>query len=161
MPVPLAPIGDAFQPSTEPFVNRLHMHGELSLTTVGAYMREAEEVEGVGLFLTLLLCLPFRKTPERNQPRLLRVQGQAEFGEPLRQDLQHLFRILPVLKTQDGVIGVSDLVRFPLQPGLHRFLEPFVQDLVQVDIGQKRADWLALAGSCLAHDQLAAVDGPP
>ena len=89
------------------------------------------------------------------------MQGQAEFGEPLRQDLQHLFRILPVLKTQDGVIGVSDLVRFPLQPGLHGFLEPFIQDLVQVDIGQKRADWLALAGSCLAHDQLAAVDGPP
>ena len=87
------------------------------------------------------------------------MQSQAEFGEPLRQDLKHLFRILPVLKTQDGIVGVSDLVRFPLQPGLHRFLEPFVQDLVQVDIGQKRADWLALAGSCLAHDQLAAVDG--
>jgi hypothetical protein len=78
-----------------------------------------------GFFLAPPRRLPFRETPERNQPRLFRVQGQTEFGEPLRQNLQHLFRILPVLKTQDGVINVSDLVRFPFQPGLHRFLEPF------------------------------------
>ena len=87
------------------------------------------------------------------------MQGQAELGEPLRQNLQHLFRILPVLKTQYGVVGISDLVRFPFQPGLHRFPEPFVQDLVQVNISQKRTDWLALAGSYFAHDQFAVVDG--
>src|SRR5215469_12985519 len=83
MPVLFAPGGDAFQPSAEPLVNRLHMHGELPLPAAGAYVREAEKVEGVGLFLAPLLRLPLCKSPKRHQPCLLRVQGQTEFGEPI------------------------------------------------------------------------------
>ena len=36
MPVLFAPVGDGFQSSVEPFVNRLHAHGELSLPAAGA-----------------------------------------------------------------------------------------------------------------------------
>ena len=52
-------------------------------------------------------------TPEFNQPRLLRVQCQTVLLEPLRQDTQHLFRVLLVLEAQDGIIGKTDLVGFP------------------------------------------------
>ena len=46
-------------------------------------MSEPEEVEGFGSF-PLLLRVPRCTSPEFNQPRLLRVQGQTEFGEILR-----------------------------------------------------------------------------
>jgi hypothetical protein len=63
------------------------------------------------------------------------VQRQAVFGKPLRQDVHHLFRVLPVLEAQNGIIGETDLVGFPIHPGLHLFLEPFVEDVVQVNVG--------------------------
>jgi hypothetical protein len=37
-----------------------------------------------------------------------------------------------VLEAQDGIVGETDLVSFPLQPGLDHFLEPFVEYVVQV-----------------------------
>ena len=58
------------------------MHRELSLSTAGAYIRKSQEVEGRGFFPSLLRLLG-GMTPELNQPRLLRVQCQTVFPEPL------------------------------------------------------------------------------
>jgi len=63
-----------------------------------------------------------------------------------------------VLKTQDGVVGIPDLVRFPLQAGLHHVLEPFVEHIVQEGIGKQRTDRLPLPGSCFAHEEFAVLD---
>jgi hypothetical protein len=37
-----------------------------------------------------------------------------------------------VFEAQDGIIGKADLMRFPLEPGLHLIFEPSVEDVVQV-----------------------------
>ncbi len=65
---------------------RLHVHCELPLPAAGAYMHEAEEIEGFG-FLPLLPRVSCCISPEFDQPRLLRVQSQTVFLEPSRQDL--------------------------------------------------------------------------
>jgi hypothetical protein len=48
-------------------------------------------------------------------------------GKPLGQYVPHLFRVLSVLEAQYGIVGKTDLVRFPLQAGFNYFLEPFVE----------------------------------
>src|ERR1039457_7592955 len=84
-------------------------------------MSEPEEVEGFGSF-PLLLRVPRCTSPEFNQPRLLRVQGQTVLLKPLRHDPHHFFRVLPVLEPQDGIISKTYSVSFPFQTGLHHFL---------------------------------------
>jgi hypothetical protein len=119
----LAPSGDGGQAPTEPFAHRPHVDGELPSSAACADVREPEEIEGAGLVplpLRVSPCVP----PKFHQPRLLRVQRQAVFGKPLRQDVHHLFSVLPVLEAQNGIIGESDLVSFPFQSGLHHFLKP-------------------------------------
>src|ERR1017187_3206121 len=83
MPGLFAPVGDGVQPSAKPFGQGLDMHCELSLSAAGAKVLEAQEVEGLRL-LPLFPRVPCCMAPELNQPRLLRVQSQAVFLEPLR-----------------------------------------------------------------------------
>jgi len=40
-----------------------------------------------------------------------------------------------VLEAQGGIVGKTHLVSFPFEPGLYHFLEPFVEYVVQVDVG--------------------------
>ena len=82
VPVLFAPVVDRLYPSAETFGERLHVHCELAVSATGADVREAEEVEGLR-FLSLLPRIPCCITSEFNQPRLLRVQGQAVFFKPL------------------------------------------------------------------------------
>jgi hypothetical protein len=46
VPVLFAPVGDRFQPSSEPFRYRLDMYCELSPPAAGADIGQAEEIEG-------------------------------------------------------------------------------------------------------------------
>ena len=113
-------------------------------------MRETEEVEGARLLPLPLRMSPLRPVqipPASPSP----AQRQAVLGKPLRQDVHHLFRVLSVLEAQNGIIGESDLVRVPFQPGIHHFLVPFVKDVVQVDVGQEWTDRLPLSRTCFAH----------
>src|SRR5271157_783516 len=133
------------------------MHGESSLPATGAEVLESKEIEALGLF-PLLLRIPRCMAPEFNQPCLLRVQGQTVLLEPLRKDPHHLFRVLPVLETQDGIISKTNLVSFPFQSGLHHVLEPHIECVMQVDVGQERTDRLPLSRPCFAHEQFAVFD---
>src|SRR6201987_940150 len=151
VPVLFAPVVDRLYPSAETFGERLHVHCELAMSATGADVREAEESEGLR-FLALSPRIPCCIAPEFNQPGLLRVQGQAVLFKTLGQYLQHSFRILLVLKTQDGIIGETNLVSFPFQPGLPHALEPFIEPVMQVDVGQKRTDWLPLSRPCFAFE---------
>jgi hypothetical protein len=81
VPMLFTPVGYRFQPPAEPFGQRLHVHGELTLSAAGAKVLEAEEIETFGL-LPLLLRVPHCSAPECNQPRLLRVQGQTVLLKP-------------------------------------------------------------------------------
>src|SRR5208283_2041703 len=66
--------------------------------------------------------------------------------------------VLLVLEAQYGIIVESDLVRLPPQSGLHFVLEPFVKNVVQVDVSQERADRLPLSRTCFTHEQPAFFD---
>ena len=75
---------------------------------------------------------------ERDQPGLLRMEGQAVLPESLREHVQDPSRVAFHLEDQDRVVGVTDQGRPPLQAGFDRPLEPCVQDLVEVGVGQER-----------------------
>jgi len=58
-----------------------------------------------------------------------------------------------VLKAQDGIVGIPNLVSFPLQARRHHLLEPLIECVVLVDVGQERADRLPLSCPCFAYEQ--------
>jgi len=67
-----APLPYGLQPSTQSLGYCLPVPCELPLSAAGAYVCEAQEVEGCR-FLSLLPCILGCKSPELHQPRLLRV----------------------------------------------------------------------------------------
>jgi hypothetical protein len=82
VPVLFAPFPDGLQSSTKPLGNCLHVHCELPLSAAGAYVHKTQEIEGCR-FLSPHPCALGCISPEFNQPRLLRVQSQAVFPEPV------------------------------------------------------------------------------
>src|SRR5262252_3654116 len=46
----------------------------------------------------------------------------------------------------------------PLKPGLHHLLEPFVEHVVQVDVGQERTNRLPLPSPLVTHEKLSLID---
>src|SRR5262252_5703312 len=133
------------------------MQRELPSSAACAYVRETKRAEGAG-FLPPPLRTFLGVASKFHEPCLLRVKRQTVFCEPLRYDVLHLFRILPVVKAQDGIISQSNLVRFAPEPGLHHFLEPLVEYVVQVDVGKERTNRLSLPCPCFAHKKPAFVD---
>src|SRR5579864_305302 len=83
MSVPLAPVGDCFQPPAESLADRLHLNCELPCPAACADVREAEEVE-CGRCLSPPPRTPFGKPPKFDQPCLLRVQCQTVLCKPFR-----------------------------------------------------------------------------
>src|ERR1700732_688907 len=81
VPVLLAPFGDRLQSPTEPFTDRLHVHGKLPLSAAGAHVGKSEKIEGLG-FLSLFLRVPRRISP-KFQPSLLRMKGQTKPAKSL------------------------------------------------------------------------------
>src|SRR3989442_14483996 len=81
------------------------------------------------------LPIVFRLSPERDPPGLLRMQFQAELPQPFPQLLQESFRIRPLLKPHDEIVGIADdhyiASRHLLSPCLH----PLVERVMQLDIG--------------------------
>jgi hypothetical protein len=69
------------------------------------------------------------------------MKRQTVLRKPLRQYFAYSLRILFELEAQQPIIGIADRERFPSQARLHLFLEPHVQHMVQVDVGQQRADY--------------------
>src|SRR6267143_805376 len=79
-------------------------------------------------------------------------------GKPLVEDLQHFLRILPILKTENELIGKSNLVSFAFQPRLHHVPEPLIQYVMKVDVRQQGANHLPLSGSLLGQQEPAVIN---
>ena len=99
-------------------------------------MGEPQEVERAGTPLARARGSPRSEPLERDQPGLLRMEGQAVLPKSLGEDFQDPSRVAFQLEGQDRVVRVSDQVRPPFQAGLDRLLEPREQDLVEVVVGQ-------------------------
>jgi hypothetical protein len=65
------------------------------------------------------------------------MEGQSVPCEPLGKHLQDLLGVLPILKAQRGVIGVSDFKRLAAEARLHVALEPFVEHEVKIHVGEQ------------------------
>src|SRR6266702_4156192 len=81
--MPLAPVGDRFEPSPQALLHRAHVHRELTMPASGTPVRKPQEVEGGGLGLQPLRLM-MGMTPKFNQARLLRMKRQPVLREPLR-----------------------------------------------------------------------------
>src|SRR5262245_50813985 len=96
---------------------------ELALSRLCARVREAEKVERAGFFPLPVPPVAIRLATERNQPRLLRVQYQSEFRQPLAQFALEPLGIFSPLESYDEVIGIAhghnETLRFPPPPSLH------------------------------------------
>src|SRR5438552_1425191 len=158
MPVLLAPCGDRRETPPEPLAHRSHMHGELPSPAACANVRQPEEVEGAGFLLSLLLRASLRVTPKSHVPRLVRLKHQTVFCESLRYDILHLLCVFPVVEAEYGVIGETNLVSFTPESRLHHLLEPFVEQVVQVDVGQERTNRLSLPRPLVTREKLSLVD---
>src|SRR5579884_6229 len=76
--------------------------------------------------------------PELDQPRLLDLQFQPEFREPLAQLGEEPLRACTMLEAHDEVVRVAhdDHVAACLPPPPS--LDPLVEDVVQVHVGEQR-----------------------
>ena len=77
-----APIGDSLEAAPQALLHRLDVDRELPLPAPRAFMREAEEVEGVG-FGPLQFRLRKRGAPEFHQACLFWMERQPVLRKPL------------------------------------------------------------------------------
>src|SRR4030095_3037601 len=103
-------------------------------------MCEPQKTEGCRLRPSGFLGLVQGSPPELHQPSLIRMQRQSVLLKSLCQHIEHSLGILPILKTENEIVGKTDLVGFAFQPGLHDGLEPLVKDVMKVDVGEQGTD---------------------
>ena len=77
---------------------------------------------------------------EPHQARLLRVDRQAVLAHSLGQHLQDPSGVIFSGYPDHEVVRVANQEGFSFQTRAHFFLEPFIQHVMQDDIGQERAD---------------------
>jgi hypothetical protein len=85
------------------------------------------------------------------------MNGQAVLGKPLRQHFHQPPRVRLQLAADHEVVGKPDQKRTTLQSRLDFPHKPFVQHVVQVDVGQQRGDHPSLRRALLRVQQLASV----
>jgi hypothetical protein len=124
MPMRFAPGRHSLEAAPESLAHRSNMYRKLPMPAAFAEMRESKKVESG----RLPPSRPFRfrqsLPPERNQSSLIRMERQSVPCKSLSQHIQHPLRIFPILKAQNEIIAITNLVGLALQTGLHRLLEP-------------------------------------
>src|SRR5262249_51049328 len=142
-----APLRHRRQRPAEPAPGRLALHRPVPLEGPAPVVGEPQEIERAGALVTGARWGSRWSPLERDQPGLFRMEGQAVLPKALGQDVQDPSRIAFPLEDQDRVIRVADQVGPPVQAGLDRLLEPRVEDLMEVGVGQEGADHPALGAA--------------
>ena len=79
------------------------------------------------------------ETTEAHSPAFLRMDFQRVAIEAVFQCPLNALRVPLVLHDADKVVGVTHEFAEPFHMDLHRFLEPLIQHIVQVDVRENRA----------------------
>src|SRR6266446_1620242 len=88
----------------QPLLRRLAPHDECSIfPALPTIMREAQKREGFRLSLSPLLSALSGEPPKLDQPRLLRVQFQAELRQALPEFFQKSLRLCSALEAHHQV----------------------------------------------------------
>jgi hypothetical protein len=127
MPMASTPVVDGLLGPSQARPPRLAPHPPVTLTGTCPIKREPQKVKGGWTFATLLRLW---RMPEGQQPRFVRVEGQAEAPQPLAKYRHHSPCIVLALETHEEVITIADQRRFPLKPWLHLGLQPQVEHIV-------------------------------
>ena len=100
-------------------------------------MSEAQHVEGLARHRS--------GTPTRpaalHQSRFLRVEGQAVFPDTLREHRQDPPRVVLVFEAQHRIVGIAHQEGAPPQARADTLVKPGVQDFVEEDVREQRADY--------------------
>src|SRR5215469_550958 len=127
---------------------RLPQHREPPVAPLlPADMREAEEVEGLGLPLPAALSILGRIRPELQQPGFVGVQLQPELAQSFGEFLPEPLGIGPLLESEHDVIGVAhdDHVAASLLVTPHP--DPQVEYVVEINVREQRRNATTLRGS--------------
>src|SRR3989475_639305 len=156
VPMVLAPLRHRPHTASKAFAHGPDVNRKPPPPAARTHVRETEKVEGrrlprVGTART-------RRAAERQEPRLLRVERQTILCESLGKHFQNPLRVLAILKAENEVIGVPNFGSHAAEARLHLVLEPLVEHIVQVNIGQQGTDDLPLSGSGLGDQEPTVFD---
>ena len=101
-------------------------------------MREAQKVEYFRLALASLLPVFGCMAPKLNQARLVRVQLQPELLQAVLPFLEKPLRVGAVFESRDDIIRVADNDHIARRMMFTPVLDPQIEGIVQVDVGQQR-----------------------
>ena len=97
-------------------------------------MRKPQKIKGIGLAV-LFYGVSLFKASERYVPALGRVYFQSVLAEPVLQGLLNTLCIVRIADCADEIIGVSYKLTKSSHVAFHRRFKPFVQYIMQEDIG--------------------------
>ena len=108
-------------------------------------MRESKEVEGLRATLPPRPAVRHREPAELDEACLVGMQFERELAHPLPEVVEKLLRIRLALATNDEIIAVAHDDGVPRGlSGAPFLLEPEVEDIVQVNIGEDGRNHRAL-----------------
>src|ERR1700676_2630334 len=161
MTVEPEPLGYRRERPPKPAWSRAPFHHPDTLPRSAPAVGETQEVEsprpgtltgvptvGPGLWL------------ERQQPGVVGMHRQPVPVKSLWQQVQHPPCVFFTGEAYDEVVRIADQERTSLQPRLDFLLEPHVQHIVQIDVGQQRRNHTALWGTLIRKRQVAVFEHP-
>ena len=156
VPMVLAPLRHRPHTASKAFAHGPDVNRKPPPPAARTHVRETEKVEGrrlprVGTART-------RRAAERQEPRLLGVERQTLLRESLGKHVQDPLRVLAMLKAENEVIGVPNFGSHAAQARLHLVLEPLVEHIMQVNVGQQGTDDLPLSGPGLGDQEPTVFD---
>src|SRR5882762_2480506 len=161
-PQPLALFGDGFVHSSpklgfhliqlrlQPFPYRLPQHSEPSVAPLlYADMRKAEKVERLRLPFSTPLPLVDRLRTELQKSRFLGMQLQVELLHAFREFRPELIGIRLAVKSNHDIVRETHHDDIAVRPLLTPRLDPQVEHVMEIDVGQQRRCTTALRRSFL------------
>jgi len=132
-----APVRERLERSLQAALRRLALDHPSSLQTSAPVVGEAQEVECPGASGVLVRGFGVGHVGrmEPDHARLLRVDRQAVLAHPLGQDLHDPPGVVFSGHPDHEVVRIANQESFPFQAGANLLREPFVEHVVQDDVG--------------------------
>ena len=112
--------------------------GEVPFPCLPANVREAQKVERLGRAIATLLSSFGRVASELDQPRFLRMQFQAELGEPFPERRQAVLRIGLLAEANHEIIRIAHDDDFACRVTFPPRFHLQIQDVVQEHVCEER-----------------------
>ena len=122
-----------FHTPPQAFPDRLALDDPVSLACFAPIVGQSEQVTWTRAPCRLVVAW---RPLARHQRRFLRMHGEAQTGEALRQDFHHPAGIGFALTANDTILGTATQKTSALHPGVDGLDTPCVQDMRQAYMGE-------------------------